>query len=243
MDGETFLSTFGGLLTGSSLVAVFAIMLLKEIGVPVPIPIDLLVIGAGAQAALGQYSLLELALTLELAVLAGCSAKFLLVRGVGRQIVLRLGRFIGLTPARLDQAATHLQRRGPLAVFVGLNVPGMRTCTTVAAGLAGMRYLVFAPAMVAGSTVFYGWHVLLGYLVGPTATHWLETASIPLTPVFVGLAILGLVGWLVLRRRRRAATPEPSAATDPVNAWTEAACPACLTMAMLDAGRTERTST
>jgi len=240
MDGETFLSTFGGLLTGSSLAAVFAIMLLKEIGVPVPIPIDLLVIGAGVQAALGQYSLLELALTLELAVIAGCSAKFLLVRGVGRQIVLRLGRFIGLTPARLDQAATHLQRRGPLAVFVGLNVPGMRTCTTVAAGLAGMRYIVFAPAMVAGSTVFYGWHVLLGYLIGPTATHLLDTAHIPLVPVFVGLAIIGLVGWLVLRRRRRAATLVTSPESDPVHAWTEAACPPCLTATTVQVWKARR---
>ena len=230
MEDGAYLSMFGGLVTGSSLTAVFAIMLLKEIGVPVPIPIDLVVIAAGVQAAMGQYTLLELALALEAAVFVGCSAKFLLARGVGRQIVYRWGRFIGLTPARLDRAAAHLQRRGPLAVFLGLNVPGMRTGTTVAAGLAGMRYVVFAPAMVAGSTLFYGWHVALGYLIGPTATHLLETANAPLVLVVIGLAIVGLIGWLVLRRRRREATPAASPEAAPVHAWTEAACPACLTV-------------
>ena len=210
MENAAYLSTFGGLVTGSSLAAVFTIMLLKEIGVPVPIPIDLVVIAAGVQAALGQYGLLELALTLEAAVFVGCSAKFLLARGVGRQIVNRWGHVIGLTPARLDRATTHLQRRGPLAVFVGLNVPGMRTGTTVAAGLAGMRYVVFAPAMVAGSTLFYGWHVALGYLVGPAAMQSLETANVPLALVLVGLAILGLIGWLMLRHRRRGVIPAVS---------------------------------
>ena len=240
MEDGAYLSTVGGLVTGSSLTAVFALMLLKEIGVPVPIPIDLVVIAAGVQAALGQYSLLELALALEAAVFVGCSAKFFLARGVGRQLVSRWGRFIGLTSGRLDRATVHLQRRGPLAVFVGLNVPGMRTGTTVAAGLAGMRYVVFAPAMVAGSTLFYGWHVALGYLVGPTATHLLETVNTPLVLVVVGLAIVGLIGWLVLRRRHRAATPAASPEAAPVHAWTEAACPACLTVTTVQVRRVRR---
>ena len=51
MEDGAYLSTVGGLVTGSSLTAVFALMLLKEIGVPVPIPIDLVVIAAGVQAA------------------------------------------------------------------------------------------------------------------------------------------------------------------------------------------------
>ena len=48
---------------------------------PVPVPSDLLILGAGIQAALGRYTLLELALTLEVAVFIGCSVQFLLVRG------------------------------------------------------------------------------------------------------------------------------------------------------------------
>ena len=94
--------------------------------------------------------------------------------------------------------------------------------------------------MVAGSTLFYGWHVALGYLIGPTATHLLETANAPLVLVVVGLAIVGLIGWLVLRRRPQAATPAVSLESGPVHAWTEAACPACLTVTTVHVRRVRR---
>jgi membrane-associated protein len=233
MEVGAYVSTFGGLLTGSSLVALFVIMLLKEIGVPVPVPADLLMISAGVQVALGQYTLLELAVALEIAVFLGCSMQFFIVRGIGRQLVYRIGRFVGLSPGRLDGATARLQRQGPLAVFVGLNLPGVRAGMIIAAGLAGMRYLVFAPAMIAGSTVFYGWHIALGYLVGPAATNLLENLNLPLVPVLIGVAILGLLGWLALHGQRKVGAPPASAASASVKEWTEAACPACLAVTAL----------
>jgi hypothetical protein len=73
------------------------------------------------QVALGQYTLPELAVTLEIAAFLGCSLLSLVVRGVGRRLVYRMARFVSLSPGPLDQAAARLQRRGPLPVFVGLN--------------------------------------------------------------------------------------------------------------------------
>jgi membrane protein DedA with SNARE-associated domain len=205
-------------------------MLLKEIGVPVPVPADLLIIGAGVQAAAGRYSLPELLVTLEVAAFLGCSVQFLAMRGAGRRFVFRFGRFIGLTPARLEGATARLKRRGPLAVFLGLNVPGVRAGMIIAAGLAGMRYLAFAPAMLGGTAIYYGWHIALGYLVGPTATSLLDRSNVPLLPVGAALAVLGLIGWLLLRRYRHRAdgAAEPGDGLASLHAWTEAACPACL---------------
>jgi membrane-associated protein len=239
MDAGAYAASLGGLLTGSSLVAIFTIMLVKEIGVPVPVPADLLIIGAGVQAALGRYSVPELALTLAVAVFIGCSVQFLIVRGFGRRVVYRLGRFVGLTPGRLDLLTSQLERRGPVAVFAGLNLPGVRKGTIIAAGLGGMRYRAFAPAMLLGSAVYYGWHIALGYVVGPAAAGLLAGMSLPLVLVLAALAIVGLVGWLVLRRwrRARAARPVPPAALPAdlpaFQSWTEAACPACLAVASL----------
>lgn len=218
---DSFLAAYG-------LAAILIIMLLKETGVPVPIPSDLIMITAGIQAATGSYSLLELLVVVELAMLVGGSAQFLIARGAGRQFIYKVGRYIGLTPERLDRAMAMLQRRGALAVFLGLNVPGARAGIIPAAGLAGLAYPAFAPALVGGSTIFYGWHIALGYIVGPSANAMLENLHLPLGPIVAGLAGLGLVGWLILRvrNRRRAAGAEPALAA--VHDWTEAACPACL---------------
>lgn len=221
---SNFLATYG-------LLAIFVVMLLKEFGVPVPVPSDLIMITAGVQAATGSYGLLELALAIGVAMLIGGSLQFFFARGAGREFIYRVGRFVGLTRERLDRAMAALQRRGALAVFLGLNVPGARAGIIPAAGLAGMGYPVFAPAMVSGSSIFYGWHIALGYLVGPSATDLLENLHLPIGPVVAGLAVVGLMVWLALRvRGRRAGTqaePEHSA-LDRLHSWTEAACPACL---------------
>ena len=214
-----FLNTYG-------LLAICIVMLLKEVGVPVPVPSDLIMITAGVQAATGSYSLLALLLAIEFAMLVGGSAQFLIARGAGRQFIYRVGRFVGLTAERLDRAMAMLQKRGALAVFLGLNVPGARAGIIPAAGLAGLTYPAFAPAMVGGSSVFYGWHIALGYLAGPSATSLLENLHLPIGPVFAGLAVVGLGVWLVLRGRRKGG-PERST-LDRVHSWTEAACPACL---------------
>ncbi|MEA2641057.1 MAG: hypothetical protein QOF51_2451 [Chloroflexota bacterium] len=219
----------------SGLVALFVIMLLKEIGIPVPVPSDLIMITAGIQAATGAYSLPGLILVTEIAVFVGCSIQFLLVRGAGRSLVYRFGRYVGLTEARLDEAGASLRRRGPMAVFVGLNLPAARAGIVAAAGIAGVGYGSFAPAMLAGSTVFYGWHVALGFIVGPAATSLLSSLNLPLAPIVAVLALLGLGGWLLLRRRRGAAT-----VVECVHTWTEAACPACLAATAIQRSRSLR---
>jgi len=38
------------------LIAIFAVMLLKEIGIPVPVPSDLIMLAAASQAAAGKYA-------------------------------------------------------------------------------------------------------------------------------------------------------------------------------------------
>jgi membrane-associated protein len=192
-------------------------------------------ITAGVQAASGSFSVFELLLVIEFAVLLGGSAQFLLVRSAGRKLVYGIGRYVGLTAERLDRAGALLQRRGPFAIFLGLNVPGARAGIIPAAGLAGLGYTAFSVAMLGGSSVFYGWHVALGYLVGPSASNLLGKLNLPIVPLLIVLAVFGLVGWLMLRRRarRKAAAGGTSAtsAVDPLNSWTDACCPVCLAIA------------
>lgn len=224
------------LLAAQGLLAVFLVMLLKEIGVPVPIPSDLVMITAGIQAAAGAYSLVELLVALEVAILLGGSLQFLIARGAGRQLVTRFGRRVGLTELRLEHALTRVRQRGSLAIFVGLNVPAGRAGIVVAAGVAGLTYAAFAPAMLAGSTVFYAWHVALGYLAGPTALGLLDQLNLPLAAALVALAAAGLIALLLLGRARGSRGPERDA-LDRLHAWSEAACPACFAITAIQRAR------
>ena len=228
-----FLSTYGVL-------AIFVVLVVKEIGVPLPIPSDLILLTAGVQAATGAYAFLPLLLAVEAALLIGGSVQFLLARSVGRQFVYRVGSKIGLSAARLDSAGAFLQKRGPLAIILGLNIPGVRAAIIPSAGLAGFAYRVFAPAQFAGSSIFYGWHLALGYLLGPSALILLGRLNLPIVPLLLGLALLGLIVWLVLRARRKAGAAAEQGTLDSLHAWTEAACPACLAVAAVQRVRTSQ---
>jgi membrane protein DedA with SNARE-associated domain len=218
-------SAFATFSAAYGVLAVFVIMLLKETGVPVPVPSDLVMIGAGIQVAGGSYSAVELLVALTVAVLVGSSIQFALARTAGRALVYRLGGVVGLRPEVLDRAIARIGAGGTRAVFVGLNIPGARAAVVPAAGLSRFPFVSFTFATVGGSLFFYGWHVALGYLVGPAAIALLERYSAAVIAAVVVLAVGGLGAWLVLRRRARAAGA--------VRSWTDAACPACLAITAL----------
>ena len=224
----------GDLIAGSGLIALFVVMLLKEIGVPVPIPSDLIMITAGVQLAAGAFGLIELTVAAELAIIIGCSLHFFLARAAGRRLVYRLGRFVGLTESRLERAASILRARGPVAIFLALNVPAARAGVLAAAGVAGLTYRSVAPAMVAGNTVFYGWHIALGFIAGPAALALLAQANVSLLVIFVVVAAIGLAGLVLFRRARGGGRPADT--LERLHTWTEAACPACLAMTALGVG-------
>src|SRR5437868_4072940 len=141
MDGlDAFLEVYG-------LAAIFAIMLTKAVGVPIPIPGDVIMLAAAARAAEGKLSIWQAFLTILLAVVAGGFVQFALVRGFGRGALYRFGRYLGLTPTRLDAAAGKVERSGPVGIGVAVFTPGVRSATVVACGLAGLPLRVFLPGL------------------------------------------------------------------------------------------------
>jgi len=198
------------------------LLVVIEAGIPLPIPGDLLMLLVGERAAAGAFPLWAAAAGLELVAIVGTSALFFGVRGPAGALVARLGPRVGLTEARLSRASDLLQRRGSPALVVGRTTPGLRTVTVLAAASSKLPARRCLPLLVAGSTIFVQAHLLLGYLLGPLADAVLARAGLVLVGALVLLLAAGLAIWL--RRRGRGG----------VEAWTEAGCPACLAVALLE---------
>lgn len=217
------------------------LLFVKETGVPVPVPGDLLVIGAGV--ATGGDPLLALAaLSLILAAgYAGGSVQFLLARGALRRALIDLLVRIGLPRERLDALADSLRRRGVRGVAVARATPGVRVGAIAASGLAALPFAVFLPGLVVGNSVFVAGHFAIGYVVGPTAVGLVAGSGgvVIAVAVFAALAAAGAVGWSIVRRRRAASSERRAAARGDAGgaygSWADAACPACLTIAVLRA--------
>src|SRR5579871_4230429 len=108
-------------------------------------------------------------------------------RIAGRSLVYRYGRFIRLTPERLDKAEQWLKRHGSRAVFLGRLVPGLRIVTAVACGVFDVPFRAFFPAMSVGALLYIVVYTLLGYYLGAPVLGLLEKIHIP----------FGLLGSLV----------------------------------------------
>jgi membrane protein DedA with SNARE-associated domain len=211
---EAFLTTYG-------LAAACAVMLVKAIGVPIPIPGDVILLALAARAAEGKV-LLWVAFVALLAVLTvGGTIQYLLARGPARRMVLRFGGRLGITSERLERVAARVQRGGLVGIGLAVLTPGVRSAAIPGCGLAGIPLRLFVPGLALGSGLDIALHFALGY-----AGAGLLAAVVQPSPVLVvlGLALLGLVAWLLIARRRRAN------AALALNAWAQATCPVCLVL-------------
>src|SRR5438270_13423985 len=107
------------------LVAAFVFLLIEEAGVPVPVPGDVLMLILGVHAREGLVTLWQAVAVTWLGTMIGSTFLYFLSWFTGRELVYRYGRFIRLTPERLDRAESWLNRHGSRAVFAGRLVPGL----------------------------------------------------------------------------------------------------------------------
>jgi membrane protein DedA with SNARE-associated domain len=209
-----------GLAGGIGAAVGIALLLPTEAGVPIPVPADLVMLAVGARVGAGDMPLAVAVVALEAVTIVGTTALFLAARGPGHALVRRFGPRLGLTDARLDRAASLIERRGRLALVIGRATPGLRTITVVAVGATGLSARQALPALLVGSSIFLQLHLFLGYFLGPAAVHFLHAATGPALAVVAVILAGGIVFWFARRGRRRAA-----------GAVAEGLCPACLGLA------------
>ncbi len=190
----TFLSEHG-------LFAAFVLLLIEEAGVPIPVPGDFLMLLLGVQARQGQVALWQVLLAMEGATVIGATLLYALSARAGRGLVYRYGRFIRLTPERLDRVERWLQRHGLVAVFVCRLVPGLRIVTAVACGVFSVSPWKFLPAMSLGGLLYIGAYVAAGYLFGSPVLSFLERLHLPLGTLGSFAILVLIVVWTARARQ------------------------------------------
>jgi len=202
--------------------AALAIILATEAGIPLPIPADVILLGLGERAGSHAVPLWAVMLALEVIVIVGACALFILARKLGHGSVERLTRRHPTIGAQIDRVRGSLDRRGRVGIVVGRATPGLRTITALVAALSAIPAGIALAALIAGGSIFVQGHVLLGYAVGPSARR----ALVGLPILGVALLILLVAGGIVVWARRRGGAAGR-------RGWEEGLCPACLAVGAL----------
>jgi len=211
------------------LAAIFIMLLIKTIGIPIPIPADLIILTAAARVAQGQLNVWQTFIAILIALVVGGLIQFLLARGPGRGFLYRFGRYIGLTSPRLDAATARIKKGGALSISIAILVPGVRGAAVVASGVANMPLRIFIPGLVVGSVLFLGLHFFLGFLGGSLFSIIGHVLPLPVIALLVLVLLLTIfVVWSVVRKRRRTAQYDVEGTS--LELWHEGICPVCLAL-------------
>ncbi|WP_063736300.1 VTT domain-containing protein [Kitasatospora aureofaciens] len=139
--------------------AVALLVLLDNCGIPVPGQTILVL--ASVYAGTGHLDFTAVLLIAAAAATLGNSIGYLIGRTGGRAFVHRWGRYVLLTPARMDRADGFFARHGGKVVLVARFVDGLRQYNGIIAGTTGMPWRRFAPFNLLGAVL---WTAVWGHL-------------------------------------------------------------------------------
>ena len=189
-------------------VAIFTVVILGNMGLP--IPEETILILAGYLVWQGQLRLpIVLGVGIVSAVL-GDNLGYWFGRELGRRAIERYGHWVFVTPARVDATQQVVARYGPLAVFVGRFVPGLRFLIGPVAGITGLRPLPFVVANVLGALLYVPAAVGVGYAIGLGLGDYLAQVKRPVAQLdhVVPIVVICLTFTFLLWRALRAARPD-----------------------------------
>jgi len=180
--------------------AIFAVVVLGNVGLPVPEEAILTL--SGYLVWRGDLRLWPVLIVGVVSASVGDNLGYWLGRRLGRAGLGRYGRRVWLSPGELNAAQRFVEKYGALAVFVARFLAGVRFAAGPVAGITGMRRLTFFLANALGACLYVPAMVGIGYAAGHRAGSRLEQARRTLVGVeHVVLAAVVLMTVFVLLRR------------------------------------------
>jgi membrane-associated protein len=165
------------------------------------LPGDSLLFAAGALAAgTGGLDMRIISPLLFAAAFSGDQANYWIGRWLGARPFRGRGRL--LNRRNLDRARAFYADHGGMAILLGRFIPVLRSVTPLSAAIAGMPYRRFLPLSLAGSGLWSGLFLFLGYGVG-NLPGMRERFGFILIAVVVAAMLPGVVHLALERMRRR----------------------------------------
>jgi membrane protein DedA with SNARE-associated domain len=177
--------------------AVFVLVGLESLGIPLPGETALIIAGsyAGTTHRLSPWLIFAAAAA---GAIIGDNIGYWIGDKGGYALARRYGHKVRLDERKLKIARYLFDRHGTKVVFFGRFVSVLRTYAAFLAGTSKMRWQLFLPANAAGGIVWAGIFTLASYLAG----NALQRASGTITWALAGAAVVAIAAGIVLVRRQ-----------------------------------------
>jgi membrane protein DedA with SNARE-associated domain len=126
-----------------------------------PVPSEIVIPPAAFLAAQGKLSFAGVVLAGTLGSYLGSAITYWASRLIGRPLIIKYGRFVLLTPKKLERAEHWLARNEAGGIFFARLLPVVRHLISIPAGIVRMNFGLFSLMTITGSAI---WCYILAYL-------------------------------------------------------------------------------
>jgi membrane protein DedA with SNARE-associated domain len=184
--------------------AIVGLVAIEDFGVPVPGE-TVLILGA-VYAGAGRLSVVLVGLLGFLGAVVGDNIGFAIGHFGGRRLVERYGRYVMITPERLDRTTAFFERHGGKVIVVARFIEGLRQANGIIAGTSGMHWARFLAFNAIGAALWVAVWTSVGYFSGSNINTIYNEASrysIYLA-IAVGVLVLAYIARMLKARAARA---------------------------------------
>jgi membrane protein DedA with SNARE-associated domain len=202
-----FLNALASPLQHYGLWAIFLLVLIEDFGIPVPG--ETVIIAASIYAGSGRLNVVAVGVVAFVAAVFGDNIGYGIGRFGGRRLVDRWGKYVFLTPERLDKAEEFFDRQGAKIITIARFIEGLRQANGIIAGITKMHWLRFLAYNALGAALWVGTWVSIGYFAGQhiNTIYGVITRYSLYVAIAAVVVIVALIARHVMRRRRQAIRP------------------------------------
>ena len=194
-----FLNSLASPLEHFGIWAIFLLVLLEDFGIPVPG--ETVLIAASVFAGSGRLNVFAVAIVGFAAAVLGDNIGYAIGRFGGRRLVDRWGKYVFLTPERVDKAEAFFNRHGARIIVIARFIEGLRQANGIIAGIAEMHWLRFLACNALGAALWVATWVSIGFFAGQHITP-IYNAITRYSLYAAIIAVIAIVVWIGLRVRR-----------------------------------------
>ena len=183
-------------------IGVFFILFMENLGILFPAETTLTI--SGIEWTQGVFKLMPLLISASLGNILGSTIAYGIGRFLGRPVIVRYGRYVGITNRRLDTAnALFAKYQSPVGLF-GKFIAGIRVLIPYLAGINKMSFTVFTIYNAISAVVWAGTFIIVGKYLGIEWSRYHQVLHQYIVPAIIVIALLaGIYFGLKIRHNRR----------------------------------------
>ncbi|WP_424354507.1 DedA family protein [Methanobacterium sp. MBAC-LM] len=166
----------------------------------IPLPSEVIMPFAGFAVSEGKMTLLGIGIVGALGNLLGALIAYFVGLKGGRPFLEKYGKYILISPSKLDLADTWFEKYGHEAVLISRMLPIIRTFISLPAGIARMDLKKFTIYTFLGSLP---WTFVLGYIGVQLGPQWdIIKGYFHILDIIVVICIIGVLAYLIYKYKK-----------------------------------------